>query len=174
MIILINDIANFGRGRDKQPRKKRNALIGAIGGTAIGAGIGYATKPSKYQIHAEHQNKRFDKYLKNKISDLDTDKYDFNGDIDNYNYLKKDYTDNYNNWKNNKKENIKIAKLRNQLDDLSNSYFPRDKRLAFKAAKLSNKIGNKRALIGSGVGLAAGLGGAFLYNKFKNDNSKRR
>jgi hypothetical protein len=170
-MILINDIANFGRGRDKQPRKKRNVLIGAISGSAIGAGIGYTTKPSKYDLDAKQRYKNYSKYKKKQISDLNTDKYDFTNNPENKEYLNKLYNDEYSNVVKDKKKLTKQYKLISQLEEIDN--FPKviNKRLD-RFGKLSNKIGNKRALIGSGVGLAAGLGGAYLYNKLKNDNSK--
>lgn len=172
-MILINDIANFGRGRDKQPRKKRNVLIGAISGSAIGAGIGYATKPSKYKLTGIKRYKDVEKEYKKSIKT----------NIENINNpdLSKSYNEELlasNNkglvdWKNNKNKIIKgYAQHTKASETLSDFDFMHNKKQLNRFGKLSNKIGSKRALIGSGVGLAAGLGGAYLYNKLKNDNSK--
>lgn len=160
-MILINDIANFGRGRDKQPRKKRNVLIGAISGSAIGAGIGYATKPSKYKLTGIKRYKDVEKEYKKDLSKS------YNEELLASN--NKGLVD----WKNNKNKIIKgYAQHTKASETLSDFDFMHNKKQLNRFGKLSNKIGSKRALIGSGVGLAAGLGGAYLYNKLKNDNSK--
>ena len=41
-MFFLSDLSEYGRGKDKRPRKKRNIIIGAIGGTAIGSGIGWS------------------------------------------------------------------------------------------------------------------------------------
>jgi hypothetical protein len=50
-MILISDIANFGRGRDKMPRKRKGsmALTGAAAGAAIGGAIPLALAAIKYK-----------------------------------------------------------------------------------------------------------------------------
>jgi hypothetical protein len=169
-MILINDIANFGRGRDKQPRKKRNALIGAIGGSAIGAGIGYATKPSKYKLAANKRYKDELIYATNRLKDKIGDPY-----YENTEHLQK-HKDTIKYYKDNKNNIINGYEYHAKGHDLVGEvgWNQNNKKQLDRFGKLSNKIGSKRALIGSGVGLAAGLGGAYLYNRLKNDNSKRR
>jgi hypothetical protein len=168
MITLINDLANFGRGRDKQPRKKRNALIGAIGGSAIGAGIGYATKPSKYNFVASKRYKDEVKYITKNLKDKIGDPY-----YENTEHLQK-HKDAIKYYKDNKSKIIKGYEYHAKGHDLVGEagWNSNNKKQLDRFGKLSNKIGSKRALIGSGVGLAAGLGSAYLYNRLKNDNSK--
>ena len=176
MITLINDLANFGRGRDKQPRKKRNVLIGtigAIGGSAIGAGIGYATKPSKYKLTGikryKDVEKSFNKTIKDQLDNANT--YDNTKDYwqNNADRKKKELEE----FKANKNKVIKgYAQHTKASETLGDFDFMHNQKQLDRFGKLSNKIGSKRALIGSGVGLAAGLGGAYLYNRLKNDNSK--
>jgi hypothetical protein len=174
-MFFLSNLSEYGRGKDKRPRKKRNMVIGAIGGTAIGAGIGYASKPSKYKLTGIKRYNDIEKEYKKSI--IETTKDINNPDFDkSYNQqrlanMQKELIE----WQNNKNKIIKgYAQHTKGSETMKKFDFMHNQKQLDKLGKLSNKIGSKRALIGSGIGLAAGLGGTYLYNKLRSNNENKR
>jgi hypothetical protein len=117
----ISNVIEFGRGKDKKKRKRRGLLMGGLIGSSLGAGIGYATKQDKHRLAAEQGYKSLIRYRKTKISDLDTPRYNFTNDPDNYNRLKDKYNEELQDDIKNKNILIKRRTLQSRLEELDDS-----------------------------------------------------
>jgi hypothetical protein len=160
-MFFLSNLSEYGRGKDKRPRKKRNIIIGAIGGTAIGAGIGGYVGGNDSKVRALQNNtfKKTDRMWKiHGWKEADPEKYD---------ELKKMFMG---------EEGLKKSK--EHLVDIErfSDRFPKSNkaRLNNKLNQIRNVAIKKGALIGSGIGLAAGLGGTYLYNKLRSNNENKR
>jgi hypothetical protein len=149
-MFFLSNLSEYGRGKDKRPRKKRNMVIGAIGGTALGAGIGgyVGGKDAK----RNWVRKRW--YDENKLKTPEDWKIANEGS-----------TNNVKQWEYGAKN--QLPNSTSKIDRFHKKIVP----LLNKVEKTSIRRG---ALIGSGIGLAAGLGGAYLYNKLRSNNENKR
>jgi hypothetical protein len=164
-------IINFARkkgSKDKKKRKRSGILTGVTAGT-LGAGIGYSTKPSKYNLIANKLYRKNLKKLEKDLVQLTNKKQLSSTEKDGLDWT----TQKINNFKTNKNQIIKDNITRTKYFEIEDMFKPYINKISPKYNALSNKIGKKRGLIGAGIGLTTGLGGSYLYNKFRNKNDKQ-
>jgi hypothetical protein len=168
--MFISDVnINFGRGKDKKKRKSRGTVLAGGIGIAAGSGIGYLSKPNKYKLSAINDYRNIRKRGLQEIKKLDSNEYGFNDFPEEKEKYKQRFKQDLNKLEEIKDNFIKKATLNNRVEELDGRRGTI--RRLNKFDKLSNKIGKKRALIGAGIGLTAGLGGSYLYNKFKKKDT---
>jgi hypothetical protein len=135
-------------------------VIGAIGGTAIGSGIGWSWgNDSKVRALQNNTFKKADRMWK--ITGWKAEH------PEEYDELKKILMG---------EEGLKKSKERLVHIERFSDRFPKSgkARLNNKLNQIRNVAIKKGVLIGSGIGLATGLGGTYLYNKLRSNNENKR